>query len=1024
MAAQRLYKIKLRSGRVVGPIELARVRRLIEKKHVLGDELAREHPDGEWVSLHQIPALSHLVVASLTEGKSSPAVSAAGSPSGVEPRTAILPGATQVLPPLRRTPELASIHGEEEEEPVPPTRILGSPRDPEASIQIQDDRTQMAEAPADETPTEGTEMVRAPLGTSLIAHRRDAHELDRYEEDVDPDYRERRPAGTFSQQETIMFRRPDVEPAEKKRDVSLRGLVRATAVVFAVGFAALEVLTGGQEIREPPPKPEIVRPSLPSYSAGAPRDPQKSARIYADAMQDYLADNVTGYLTAAKKLLVSASHDPDNVKALAMLASSYLNLIDSSNKDEKYFSVISTLIERTRARQLDLPETVIGDVEFYIAANKPEAAQLRIVEYTKRNQQTFGLEMFYYIALAFHHRGDAGSAARYISQYPDAKAFSPKIFYLRGAIAERLNDPDAAVSEYLKAIKFPAREGKPAGTHAKSRLALADLMKRRGRLKEAAPHVEFLVKHRELLAPRDLAHAYYLHSLLSRLNLDWETAIIDIERATRLDRLNSDYLLELYSQRAEREGGATDETKRQAGMYTHLAEGERHLKERRYHEALSSFLQARKVNDRSSLPLIRVGDMFANLGDVGSARLNYKLAADRAPASIEVWSKYISVLIQSYEWELAQKAMDRFRRLPVSQSAIDKAAADLYAKQGRPAEAQAFYKKAMSRDSIDPDVYLAFARSLKSVGACKEAPFFYALALRFDPLNVEATIETAQCVAQSESIERGISLLQDELQRNAGARAEILSAIADMQTQRGDWELAERFLEQAKAANPDSAAPFKVLAKVYLNREGQDRDAIKRALEAYKSYSDRMASDPAGYLERYGLFVKQGKYADATEELNKIYAIYPKYPNLHFYKGALFSMQGNHKAAIEEFKIELGNNPDSLSALLGIGKELIQVGAHVDALTAFTRAMRQAPRNAEAKQLAGYANFLLKNQGAAIALYRSAAVLDPANPLIYKRLGLAYRAAGDPTSAAQAFRKYLEMEPDAPDRAEFERQIR
>ena len=88
-----------------------------------------------------------------------------------------------------------------------------------------------------------------------------------------------------------------------------------------------------------------------------------------------------------------------------MLASSYLNLIDSSNKDEKYFSVISTLIDMTRAKGIDLPETLIADVEFFLTINKAEAAENAIVRYT-RSHQTFPPEIYYYLALTFVARGD------------------------------------------------------------------------------------------------------------------------------------------------------------------------------------------------------------------------------------------------------------------------------------------------------------------------------------------------------------------------------------------------------------------------------------------------------------------------------------------------------------------------------------------------------------------------------------------------------------------------------------------
>jgi len=90
----------------------------------------------------------------------------------------------------------------------------------------------------------------------------------------------------------------------------------------------------------------------------------------------------------------------------------------------------------------------------------------------------------------------------------------------------------------------------------------------------------------------------------------------------------------------------------------------------------------------AALPLVRIGDMFYHVGDLENAKLNYRGAAEKAPQDINIWSKYIKVLIQTYEWEEAQKAMDKFRALPVSQSAIDKAAGDLYQKQGRHAEAE------------------------------------------------------------------------------------------------------------------------------------------------------------------------------------------------------------------------------------------------------------------------------------------------------------------------------------------------
>jgi tetratricopeptide (TPR) repeat protein len=222
------------------------------------------------------------------------------------------------------------------------------------------------------------------------------------------------------------------------------------------------------------------------------------------------------------------------------------------------------------------------------------------------------------------------------------------------------------------------------------------------------------------------------------------------------------------------------------------------------------------------------------------------------------------------------------------------------------------------------------------------------------------------------------------------------------------------------AANPDYAFPWKLQAQIYMNREGLEKDALDRALAAYKSFSDRNSSDPSGYLERYRVFVKKSDFGAAAQELERIWALYPRYPNLNYYRGKLFDVQGNHKAAAENFKKELDNNPNSWNTMVELGKQLIELGQVNEALTLFNKAMQLAPSQPEPKLESGYANFLLKNYQGAVALYQAALVYDKGNPLIYKRMGQAYKTMGDSVGARNAFKKYLEMEPDAPDRAEFE----
>ena len=401
-----------------------------------------------------------------------------------------------------------------------------------------------------------------------------------------------------------------------------------------------------------------MRPQLPTAKPGNP-DPIKSNELYSLAMKSYIEDTASGYRTAAQLLSQALSTDITNVKAVAMLASSYINLIDSSNKDENYFAVLSKLIDMSRASKVELAETVIADVEFFLVVNKAEVAQERVVQYTGAHP-SFGVEMFYYLALAYHARGGEASAVKYLSLIPDDKVFSSKIYYLKGQVAESLNDFESAMGEYLKAIQFNPN-------HAKSRLKVVQLDYRKDSLRDAQPQIEFLFAHLNLLSPKDQANAYYFHALSAEANLlndsknpsqnakdkDSEQkniSLADMEKAVALDPENHDYLLELYTIKAKG-GEDKEDVQKLTKMYAFLSEGEKLIQQGKYQEALVPFLQAREANDASFLPLLKMGDMFNNMHNVENAKANYKLAADRAPDNIQVWSRYIDSLIQSYEWD-------------------------------------------------------------------------------------------------------------------------------------------------------------------------------------------------------------------------------------------------------------------------------------------------------------------------------------------------------------------------------------
>ncbi|RYZ66320.1 MAG: tetratricopeptide repeat protein [Proteobacteria bacterium] len=222
-------------------------------------------------------------------------------------------------------------------------------------------------------------------------------------------------------------------------------------------------------------------------------------------------------------------------------------------------------------------------------------------------------------------------------------------------------------------------------------------------------------------------------------------------------------------------------------------------------------------------------------------------------------------------------------------------------------------------------------------------------------------------------------------------------------------------------ANPDLASPWRVKAQVYLARDGVDKKAYQHALDAYTSFVERNPTDPTGYFDLYSLYMKLGNYERAQFELERIQSYYPKYPNLHLYKGIMYSTMGNYRAAVPEFEVEIKQNEQHLQAYLGLGKAQLEMRDFESAAKNLQMAMRLNPKSSEAKFYSAMTNQRLKNFVGAIALFKTALDLDPGNPLLYKRMGECYREMGETQAMRAAFKKYLQMEPDAPDRREIER---
>jgi tetratricopeptide (TPR) repeat protein len=752
-----------------------------------------------------------------------------------------------------------------------------------------------------------------------------------------------------------------------------------------------------------------VRPTLPPTTLSN-ANPALSEKIYQEAQKSYIQDTVKGYREAAELYRKALVANSGNVRALAMLASSYLNLIESSNKDENTYSVINKLIQLSRMKQLELVETLLAEVEFLAAQRRFDAAIQKLTNYYQVSSK-FDAALYFYLAWLYAQKGENAKAMSYLNQIPASALRIPRLYYLRGYLHEENKEYAEAQTEYKRAIGINPN-------HAKSILGLVRVAEKTGNLKTEKNSILFLSSQPSLQNPQEFVSSLIYRSKLALAEKQPREALWSLEKALEIQPKNEGLRLEYYTVLSTL--GDDPKHKKLAQMYALILEADRNQKEGKLHEAKAVLIKAQDVFPKSPIPFERMGDLFYQNGQFMRAQVSYKkgynLARDRGALAV----KLIDTHIRNQEWEEAEKLLAKFKDHPELKSAIDRLQGDLAYHRADFNRAIGFYRKAMSRDTIDTEVYSSYANLMREADQCSDAQFFYSLAQRLDPLSQSAILGSAKCLLKTDGLDAAVTRIQEELLRLPKARAELVAAISEIYYLANNDEKALKFAEQARALDPDYPDSYRVEGQVFLRQMVTRREAKAKALDALKSYSDRKVSDPYGYLERFEIFLKDSDFEKARAELEKVFDVSPRYPQLHYKKSLMYSRMGRTQDALTELESEIKVSPRYDPAWVERGAAYLKLGNLDEALKSYVKAMELNPKSAPAKIGAGYANYLKKQYATAIALLQAALSLDQGNPDIYKKLGLAYRDSGDPNKAAQAFRSYIDLAPDAPDRADFE----
>jgi tetratricopeptide (TPR) repeat protein len=168
----------------------------------------------------------------------------------------------------------------------------------------------------------------------------------------------------------------------------------------------------------------------------------------------------------------------------------------------------------------------------------------------------------------------------------------------------------------------------------------------------------------------------------------------------------------------------------------------------------------------------------------------------------------------------------------------------------------------------------------------------------------------------------------------------------------------------------------------------------------------------------------QGKSSDAEKWYLKAIETDPKAFDPELFLATLYEDQKDYDKAIKHYEKAVGLNGDSAVAKNNLAYILAEHGGNIDrALELAQSAKEQFPDNPSITDTLGWIYYKKNVTGTAIELFNDAIKGDPQNPTLHYHLALAYKKAGDVSSARASLSKALQIKPDFPEAEEARREL-
>ena len=713
---------------------------------------------------------------------------------------------------------------------------------------------------------------------------------------------------------------------------------------------------------------------------------------------------------AGLKYKSSYENNLENRDALNLLVRAYAEELRYSKQKLKDAQIIFNIIQTKRPFLIQDPNGTIGLNLFYMAIDKPAAAVDVVAKYLKLFPKNVTQDLFATYLQSLMTLGKLDQAKQF---YVALEKAPQKNRYTYEAMIQYL----MLNEEADKALELVGDAIKNVPQHVPFYLTKAEILFKMKRFEEVPPLLDEASKR--TLDYNDANRAKFLEvsGLFWAFKGDVKKATALITKSLEVQDSN-ELRMKLADLATPGNSSEIEKIIAESKAVKLLSQAKDFYQQHNYELALSSAARASDM-----FPGHIPSDLFLSmiqmkLGHVNQALRTLEDLIKKYPDNKDVNVALIETYIESYKFNDAKNRIAVISSTEI-RSTYEYASvnAHLYGKMGDPIRAVGWLQASISANPlIDKDLSQLATIMIKRANFA-QARSLLNKCMELDPLNPDYRISYARMLYETQDDQAAIGYLLN-LVSEFGEDPKILAEIAIFYYRAGkvkDFMAYKEKLEKLPFKNK-ALYEFMIRAALLDERFNEIPGLVEKLLEVEPGETESMMT--AGRV----LF-EEGKLVEAAKWFKRVQERLSSYPKVQYYVARIKLLSNDVSGAEEEIKKDIKDNGESDINLVLLGEILVKKGEFVTAETLYKKAQKINPNSFEA--VMGLAELSMKrsNLDLALDLYKRAQKLRVEDPIVNKKIGDVYRLLGQGTLAIEAYKMYLEMEPEAADKKQIDSYI-